>query len=217
MAEGDGTGATPAAGSGDPGTQDPKVQDPAGAKPASGGDPGDLGDAGKKALDAEREARKQAEAQLREAQAKLKAVDDEKLTETQRLQNAVSESEGKITAASVRVQELQLRDVARDLMPDLGIQDHHLALAALNPADVEFDEDGVPKRASVKDALEKILKAHPILAGTAGGGTNRATSVTNGQRNSTTFSRSQIRDAEFFRANKEAILAAQREGRITND
>lgn len=77
------------------------------------GDPADqpLGEPGKKALDAERQARADAEKRLRDLEAQLNAANDEKLTETEKLQKQLNELQEQYETA----QRTALRDrVAMD-------------------------------------------------------------------------------------------------------
>lgn len=60
---------------------------------------GELGDAGKKAIDSEREARKAAEKQLRDAQKALKEFEDRDKTELQKAVERANEAEKRATAA----------------------------------------------------------------------------------------------------------------------
>ena len=210
-----GTAATADAGQGDPGTQDPKAE----AQPdvgKQGGDAGNLGDAGKRALEAERQARKETEAKLRDAEARLKAHDDEKLSETERLQKAASEAETKRVALEQENQELRIGHAALLHAQRLGVSDSAAAVRLLDTSLLEFEQDGRPKETSLDKAFSALLEQHPILKA-EGNGAGLATGPTNPPRprGGGSFTRAQLRDAEFFRANRDAILLAQKEGRIT--
>lgn len=64
------------------------------AEPPATGDDGTtdtLGDAGKRALEQERNARREAEKQLREMQAQLKAIEDKDKTETEKLREELDQ------------------------------------------------------------------------------------------------------------------------------
>lgn len=64
---------------------------------------GDLGDAGKKALDAERKARRDAEKALAEAQAQLKELSDKDKSETDKLRDELSTLKQERDAAAAKV------------------------------------------------------------------------------------------------------------------
>jgi beta-glucosidase-like glycosyl hydrolase len=85
----------------------------------------DLGDAGKKAIEAEREARKAAEKAAREAKktadaalARVKEFEDRDKTETQKAAERIAELEkalaDKETALALKDQDILRRDVAKD-------------------------------------------------------------------------------------------------------
>lgn len=86
---------------------DPK-QDP----PATGDDPkppaGDLGDAGKKAIEAERKARRDAEKQLKDIQAKLQELEDRDKSETTRLTEKAAAAESRAAEAESRLLRLEV-------------------------------------------------------------------------------------------------------------
>lgn len=84
-----GTGGTPA----DPPPADPPANPPADPAPTPATDDKDLGDAGKKALKAERDRAAAAEKALRDAQAQLKTFEDAQKTQEQRDAEALAELE----------------------------------------------------------------------------------------------------------------------------
>ena len=80
--------------------QDPPAKDDPAPAP-------DLGDAGKKALEAERKARRDAEKQLREIQSRLQEIEDKDKSETDRLREKVASLEAdnaKLTTESIRAE-----------------------------------------------------------------------------------------------------------------
>lgn len=68
----------------------------------------DLGDSGKKALAAERKARRDAERQLKDMQDRLAAIEDAEKTETQRLADKLAEAEARATQAEANALRLQV-------------------------------------------------------------------------------------------------------------
>lgn len=77
------------------------------ADPASQGDPGQLGDAGKRALEAERQARRDAEAQAKELAAKVQQFEDANKSETQRLAEQAQTAATEAAAANRQLQQMQ--------------------------------------------------------------------------------------------------------------
>lgn len=76
--------------------QEPQVTGPG----VEQGEPAELGDAGKKALAAEREARKAAEKSAAELQARLDEIEAAKLSELERAQKAAQEAQAQLEALS---------------------------------------------------------------------------------------------------------------------
>ena len=96
-----------------PSTPEPLTQPtpPPTAEPTSQGDPAALGDPGKKALDAERDARRAAEAELAKIQARVKEIEDkdkselEKLAETNQVLATTASDHAKLRAAMAAAPE----------------------------------------------------------------------------------------------------------------
>lgn len=81
--------------------------------PASGEDdpkdpPADLGDAGKKAIDEERKARREAERRANDLDKRLKEFEDAGKTEIEKLTGRVADLEPKLTAAEARALRLEI-------------------------------------------------------------------------------------------------------------
>lgn len=74
-----------------------------GAKPEDG-----LGDAGKRALDAERKARKAAEKRAAEAEALIRAAEDAEKSEAERLQTQIAELSRQAEAATARADRFEV-------------------------------------------------------------------------------------------------------------
>jgi hypothetical protein len=88
---------------------DDTKDDPAKGKPDDKKpDPGDLGDAGKKAIDDERKARRDAERQLKEMGDKLKALEDKDKSETERLTEKVTQLEKDLASATARADRYEV-------------------------------------------------------------------------------------------------------------
>jgi hypothetical protein len=144
-----------------------------GTPPANGDYPEGLGDAGKRALDAERDARKAAEklaADTARELAKIKAAqmsDEEKRDEelkTLRTQNAELLTER---------QQSRVREAAIAAARKANFWDPDLAYALIDSSDIAFDEAGKPK--NVDALVAAIAKEKPKLVNGAPdfGGGNR--------------------------------------------
>ena len=181
--------ATPAT---DPAT-DPSSTPPA-TDPASTSTEGALGDAGKRALDAERAARKAAEKAVADAQAKIKEFEDRDKTETQKLQ----EERDALKAENSR---LAVDNLRRDVAIAKGITPEAASRLVGTTRD-ELEADA--------DVLLGVLKAQKPPFGTV---TTTSTSSAAGR----IYKQSELNDHAFFQANKADILAAYKEGRITQD
>lgn len=96
-----------------------------------------------------------------DALARLKALEDEKLSADERREKRLSELESeKLTWAQQR-QEMTLRLAVYSASPRLGVADADLALAALDRARIEYGADGQPT--NLDEALNALLEAKPIL------------------------------------------------------
>ena len=102
-----------------------------------------LGEAGKKALAAERDARKAAEKALREAQDQIKAFETERLSDLEKAQAAAKEWQEKAQAATA--ESLRYRIATKHGISD---EDAETFLTAT-------DEDGLTKQAERLKALAK--------------------------------------------------------------
>jgi hypothetical protein len=106
--------------------------------------------------------------------AKLKAIEDAQLSETEKAKNRVTELETALNAEkSARKQALIEREIAMNARR-LNLVDEEAALRLLDQNKIEFDGDN-PK--NIATLLEDLVKAKPYLRGTAG---TSSTSATNG-------------------------------------
>lgn len=127
----------------DPSTQDaPPAKDDADPKP-----PADLGDAGKKALETERAARKEAERQLKELQ-------DRDKTELQKLQDDLAARDAQLADLPKQARTQAIRFASQATAA--GFLDPEDAL--LNLADVDLADGD-----AVKAALEALAERKPHL------------------------------------------------------
>lgn len=192
----------------------------------TGGDAGDgLGDAGERALASERKARKAAEKAQRAAEARVAELERQGQTDQERAvtdarEQARREALGEVNARLVAA-EVRARAAGKLANPELAAR--LLDLDQFVPSDGE-DIDGD----AIGAAIDELVTAEPYLAASPATGDDdtgnddpppKRGTVPAGARgdNPVTFSRSQLRDPSFYAANRDAILKAASEGRITND
>lgn len=107
----------------------------------------ELGDAGKRALEAERSARKAAEKKARDAEKKLADIDAQNLTETEKLKKAADDGTARAAMATERLQRANLLSA----LSDEGLTGKQAKAAARLLDDVQFDDDDEPT--NLADAL----------------------------------------------------------------
>jgi flagellar biosynthesis GTPase FlhF len=146
---------------------------------------------------------------LRELEQTVKQHEESKLSETEKLQKRLAELEREQANYQRERQERTLKYEVMLAASRMGIVDPEAAYKLLDLASIEFEEDGTPK--NVEKALRDLIAKRPYLAsGAAGSPMNPA----RGQSSPATFTRSQLRDPTFFKAHRDAIMQAMREGRI---
>jgi hypothetical protein len=162
-----------------------------------------------------------------DARKRLKEIEDAQLTEQQKLARDRDELAGKIPVYEARVRELAVNNEVLAEASGLGIISPKHAAKLLDQKAIQFDADGNPT--NVKELLSQLvidapwLKAPAVVAGEQGQGqaARPAPNVppANPPRTENprpTFSKSQLNDFAFYTANKDAILQAMKEGRITD-
>jgi hypothetical protein len=178
--------------------------------------PADLGENGVKALQAERNARKAAEKQIADLAAQLDAIRVEQMTDQEKAL-AVARSEAAETAKveTAATYERRLLEATVKAQAAGRFRDPADALRLLDLTDIPRGDDGVIDDAAIGAALDQILSEKPYL------GTDQTPSWPAGDQGpqgpeaARTFTRTQLRDPKFFQDNRDAIMLAQREGRIT--
>lgn len=166
------TGPDPAAGGQDPaggGSPDPKPAESGGGQdpqPKPGQDPGD-GGLSPEAKDAElARARREAAASrkaLEEANAKVKAFEDEKLSEQEKQAKAAKEADERASAAESRLQELELSNAVERAAAKAGVLDPEDATILIDKKLLEKDSEGRPTAESITTALDDLKTRKPHL------------------------------------------------------
>ena len=151
------------------------------------------------------------------AQAELKKLQDAQLSDAERQSKRLAELEAAAQRFDADKRDLQARLTVEREARKLGVIDEDAAYRLLDSSKLKFDDDGRPTNAG--DLLKDLVKERPYLSGQAPQA-NPGTSATNPARSrgdaAGTFSRAQISDVTFYRANRDAILAAVRDGRIVD-
>lgn len=179
------------------------TEDPAGAEA--------LGEPGKKALDAMKAAKKEAEAKAREAEtraAELEAKLNGKEAEFKAAQEAQRVKDEALAAANARIVKAEIRAAAAGKLSDPGD-----ALRFLDVSSFEVSDDGSVDAAAIADAINDLVTNKPYL--TAQGGRKFQGSADGGVRNDATGP-TQLTRADMARMSPEQIDQAYREGRFAD-
>lgn len=159
-------------------TPDPNDQDPTAQEPQNTDTDEKLSDPGLNALRSEREARKTAEKQLRDATAKLAAFEDANKTEAQRLTDNASRAEQRAQQAEQRLTDALTRQAVMNAAIEAGTIDAETTtLLALAGGAVTLDDTG--EVIGAKKAIDALTKSKPHLFRPAGAGTRDATASGN--------------------------------------
>lgn len=170
-----------------------------------------------------REEAKAAVKQIKEAEtlrARVKEIDDAKLSEQERLTKRAEEAETKLTQAQKHTQDRINRYEVQLQASKLGIVDPDAAVKLLDWDRLEYADDGTPR--DVDAALKALLADRPYLAAAPQQQQRPASqaSATNGATRQTapgsrTYARAELDDYAFYSKNREDIQLAYKEGRIT--
>ncbi len=126
-----------------------------------------LGDAGKRALDAERTARREAEKALKQAQAELDAAREAAMSETERLiaQARREARDEALSEAHTRLVRAEARALATGKLADPSDISSFIDLTTF-----EVDADGNVDSAAITAAIDALIKSKPYLAAQRVGG-----------------------------------------------
>lgn len=143
------------------------------------------------------------------ATARLKEMEDAERSEVERAQNAAREAEERAAQSEQRYRTATIASAVATEAAKAGA-DPDVILALIDRDSVELDDDGTVS--GVAEHVASILEVKPYLKRPTPG------SFDSGARSGSalpTFTREQLRDPAFYAANKDDILAASRDGRIT--
>lgn len=164
-----------------------------------------------------REQERTQQKELSELRNRVKAADDAKLSEQERLTQRLAELERQQADATRSHQERILRYEAQLAANKLHIVDPDAAVKLMDWSTLEYDDAGQPT--NIETVLKDLLKTRPYLAAQAAA---PQASPTNPARTQTaagsrTYTVEQLRDHAFYTAHREDIQAAMREGRIVRE
>lgn len=168
-----------------------------------------LGDAGKKAIDAMKAAKKEAEAKARAAEqraAELQAKLDGKDAEHAASVEAQKVKDEAIAAANDRIKKAEVRAAAAGKLADPKD-----ALLHLDLSEFEVSSDGEVDASQIATAIDDLIAAKPYLA--AQGGKRFQGTADGGARNDASKPSQLTRD-ELTRMSPEDIAKAETEGRL---
>ena len=172
-----------------------------------------LGEGGRKALDAERKARTDAERRAKAAEGELEKLRTASLSEDERRTKRLADLEREQADWQRERQELILERSVERQAAKLGFIDPADAMALLDRSALEFDTDGSPR--DVDRHLAALAKAKPhLLSQPRSSGSFDAGTGARGGTGTRTYTREQLKDPTFYAANRADIEAALREGRI---
>jgi hypothetical protein len=164
---------------------------------------------------------------LAQLEAARKREEDAKLSDQERLAKRVAELESQSQAAAKAQQEKVLRYEVQLQAAKLNIVDPDAAAKLLDMSQVTYDAEGQPQ--GVEAALQALIDAKPYLVSNGAGpqgargatpATPASASPTNPATRSSTatatrrYSQAELENREFYLANRDDIIRAQREGRI---
>lgn len=171
----------------------------------------ELGDAGKKALDAMKAKWKAAEASAKERDAKLaelQAKIDGKEAEYAAEQKARELETAALSKANERILKAEVRAAAAAKLADPAD-----ALRFIDLSDFEVGADGEVDAQAIGDAIDNLVTTKPYLA--AQGGKRFQGTADGGARNDATKV-GQLSETDLSRMSPEQIESARKEGRLND-
>ncbi len=169
MPENDGQGATPNATDATSGQTE--GQQTSSTQSTDNTEPTDevLKEAGRKAIQAEREARRAAQEKVRTLEAELEALKTKDLPEGERIKAENARLKEKLDLLEKEQKDQEVRFEVTRLAAKLGIVDTDVALLLLQRDEaIEFDKEGRPT--NVEAALKVLVKDKPYLTRAVSGG-----------------------------------------------
>lgn len=157
---------------------------------------------------------KETKTQLDKFLAEQKTAEEQKLAEQGKFKEIAEQKDAEITTLKNGVKSSAVKIVALKL----GTVDADTVLKIVDLNKIQFSDDGSIDENSVTALVEEIKTNKPFLFGTGVkpniGAEGGSPSADNGKK--PVYTRKQLRDSAFFEANKDDIMLALKEGRITD-
>lgn len=170
----------------------------------------------------------------REATDKIKKMEDKAKADKEAADKKAAEESGKYKEL-YEAKEKEIADMKTSMEAEkrtgaikeaaakLGAHNAETVVRLIDASKVEIGEDGAVKAESLNSMLNDLKTSQPYLFGegtkpadNAGAGSGGAGEGGSGG-GTPTFYRSQLSDAKFYSENRDAILAAERNGAIVDD
>jgi hypothetical protein len=184
-------------------------------EPAEDTDTEQLGESGKKALDEERKARRDAERRLRKAEADLEEAhrqtmsDEERKLDEARAQGRKEATDG--VMAKLFAAEVKAAASGKVANPNL-LTKPNTALELLGLDEIPTTSEGDIDSAAIADAIDRLLETEPYLAATNGAMPKPAGDTGQGPRGQT--GPSQLTQADLDHMSPDQIVEAKNAGRF---
>lgn len=151
---------------------------------------------------------------LRELEERDAAAEAAKLTETERIQRERDAMAKELADLKEAGRRQSIESAAIAAAARIGYANPADAMAFIAPEDIQTGDDGMPT--NIEALVAKVAKERPYLAPPKSAGSADVTASGARAASPRNFTRKQAADPVFYAANREAILAAHREGRITD-
>jgi len=161
---------------------------------------------------------RESQAQLKKLQDEAKAKEDQSLEENKKFEELAKKRAEENQELQTRLEKLSVDNALSVQLQKEGVTDLEAALVLADRSSIKVDKNG--KIEGVADVVKNLKEGKQYLFTGTNGGTTVGSATNNNGANNTgaqKFKRSQLRDAEFYKANREEILKAQAAGLIEND
>ena len=150
---------------------------------------------------------------LKDKAGKLDQLEAERLSDIEKATRAATEAAERARIAEEQLRSERLRNAVYSEAVKAGAVDPDAVFALLDKGALLNDE-GAPQ--GVGDAITALIDAKPYLRAQAPKPKGDIGAGARGAPTAGTYTRAQLRDHDFFEANRDAIFAALRDGRVTD-
>lgn len=151
---------------------------------------------------------------LKKLKADQEKAEQKKLEEEGEYKKLLAKTRRALKTANAKIGKLGLRNRIANAAIAKGVKDVDAAVKLIDTTKITKGEDG--EYSGINEAVDSLLKERPYLVTSqqsVGSPTNPGASGEGVKQ----YTISQIQDPEFYEANRDDILKAQREGRIKDD